>query len=580
SKLPPGTRFVRCRSQTLPRGAGLNRMRAGGALTDAGTATREKSLAALIVAHARSQPDEVAFRFLGRRSGQARDLTWGRLADDAIRIAGHLAAFHLAGKPVAILCPDAHEFLPALAACFLVGAVAVPTPPVSSRRSSGRIASIVKSAHAHALVAGRGVMALPWVAGLIEGRGMKILRLEDLGDEPSGVSLGNRHDPSAPALLQFTSGSTGDPVGVLLTNANIAANCDAIAEAYGLDRTTVGLSWLPLHHDMGLIGHVLTPIRLGCRSCIMDPLVFLQRPLSWLQRIGEEKATITSAPNFAYELCNKAAEASEAPPMDLSSLSTAVCGGEPVQWWTLERFAARFQPFGFKWPAFAPSYGLAEATLLVASGKTPSGPKPQGKWTSLGSPVRGVKVRVVEPETGLEVPHGGLGEIEIYGASVGRLIGGTQGEPIAGRVRTGDLGFLAEGSLVVTGRRKELIILKGQNVFPADVEAAAIGASALVVPGGTAAIGCEEEGSEALVVVAEIRRPAASEDTIVRVRRLISEKVALATGHAAREVVTVEFGSLPRTSSGKVQRGIVRELYLAGGLRRLAEARQETAGLP
>jgi acyl-CoA synthetase (AMP-forming)/AMP-acid ligase II len=569
-------------------------MRAGGALADTGTATEEKSLASLILAHARSQPDGVAFRFLGRKSGQARNLTWRRLADDAVRIAGHLAASGLAGKPVAILCPDAGDFLPALAGCLLAGAVAVPTPPVSSRRSTGRIASIVKAACPEALLAGRGVMALPWVARLAEGRGMKVLRLEDLCDERSGVSLDYRDSPSAPALMQFTSGSTGEPAGVLLTNANIAANCAAIAEAYSLDRNTIGLSWLPLHHDMGLVGHVLTPLWLGCRSCIMEPLVFLQRPLSWLQRIGEELATITSAPNFAYELCSRAADTSEPPAMNLSSLATAVCGGEPVLWSTLERFAARFRPFGFERSAFAPSYGLAEATLLVASGKTPSGPRLQfaaapangvnasiGKWTSLGAPVRGVKVRIVEPGSDREIGEGGFGEIEISGASVGRPIGEAQGGvAAAGTLRTGDLGFMAGGSLVVTGRRKELIIIKGQNVFPADAEQAAVEASVLVVPGGAAAIGCEDAGSEALVVVAEIRRPVSPEDTIVRIRRLISEKVALATGHAPREVVAVEFGSLPRTSSGKVQRGRVRELYLAGRLKHVEETRREGCPIP
>jgi len=526
---------------------------------------------------------------LGKRPENRRDLTRGALAERAGRVAGDLAAKGLAGETVAILCPNPEELLVAISACFLSGAIAVPMPPVASRRSSGRIAAIARAAKPKGFLVGEDASALPWVADILRDGSPTILQVAESEDRPAGGFTLPR--PQDPALVQFTSGSTGDPTGVLLTHGNLSANCAAIAGAYGLDSSTIGLSWLPLHHDMGLVGHVLTPLFIGCRSCLMDALLFLQRPLLWVQRASEERATITSAPNFAYELCSRAAVGAELTEIDLSHLSTAICGGEPVLMPTLERFADTFAAVGFRRNALAPSYGLAEATLLVSSGKSAIGPTLKsaaapfgdansavGPWTNLGKPVNGVTVRILDPESEAVRADGSFGEIEISGPCVGRPFGAARFDDYE-RVRTGDLGFISGGELVVTGRKKDLIILKGQNVFPADVEKAALGASPAVVPGGVAAIGVDSDGSEALVVIVEIQKGGVEGGDLAVLRRHINEAVAIATGHAPHAIVAVQFGSLPRTSSGKVQRGKVRGQYIAQELEPYKERRQDAAQL-
>lgn len=387
-----------------------------------------RSVAASVRRHAQERPGSVAFQFLGRHSADRRELGWADVHDHAGRLAGMLLARALGGKPVAIICPDPRDFVIALCGCFYADAIAVPVPAVATRRAAERIRSIIETAGPSAVVAPASVLDQPWIAMVLASGGIEGLAVDriDLKAEPDGP---RRADFQAPALMQFTSGSTGAPRGVILSHGNLATNCAAIVEAYGLGPETRGFSWLPLHHDMGLVGHILTPLWVGCQSTIMDPLLFLQSPLRWLRRVGAEQATITSAPNFAYELCIREAEKSGLADVDLSSLTTAVCGGEPVWPETMDRFCCTFAPAGFSRSAFAPSYGLAEATLLVSSGKRSSGPRvfagpvedpdaPGGdgkaeiRAVSLGRPVRGVRIRVVDAN-GEERPEGAVGDIEI-----------------------------------------------------------------------------------------------------------------------------------------------------------------------
>jgi acyl-CoA synthetase (AMP-forming)/AMP-acid ligase II len=320
---------------------------------------------------------------------------------------------------------------------------------------------------------------------------------------------------------------------------------------------------------------VLTPFWLGCRSTLMDPLRFLQRPLDWLRMVEQEQATITSAPNFAYEICARAAE-TDKEPLDLASLTAAVCGGEPVLPSTVRRFIAAFAPAGFRPSAFAPSYGLAEATLLVASGRTETGPrfveapvesnKPILEVADLGAPVSGVACRIVD-ESGSEVAEGTVGEIEVTGESVGLILGELPGLPL----NTGDLGFFREGRLCVAGRKKELIILRGQNIYPSDVEAAALEAHPAIAPGGVAAVGIGADGTQKLVVAVELDRKASpSVEELARLRRLVGEQVSRRVGFVPENVVVCRFGTLPRTTSGKIQRGETALRLSAGTLADLA----------
>jgi acyl-CoA synthetase (AMP-forming)/AMP-acid ligase II len=529
-----------------------------------------ESLIRRLSLHASTRGESVAFRFRRGLNGAPRDITWRALREAALRGAGALLSRRLGGARIGILCPDAHDFVVALASAMMAGATAVPLPGTLGRRSAPRVAAILKASGAAALIAPDDILASDWlpdgiVAGL-EHVPTTALAAGDPAPEPRPA------DPTDPLLIQFTSGSTGEPSGVLLSHANVAANCHAIATAYGLDHRSIGLSWLPLHHDMGLVGHVLTPIHVGGLSVLMDPLRFLQKPLRWLEAIGEERATITSAPNFAYELCGRAMPSPQSR-IDLGTLTTAICGGEPVMPETLERFAAAFAPHGFRADAFAPSYGLAEATLLVSSGKRRGGPRSiEGSAGSLsggrrrmvlGPPAAGMRVRVVAAD-GSRCPDGAIGEIEIAGTSVGRRLGESPGEWLA----TGDLGMLSEGELVVAGRVRDLLILRGENIFPGDAEAAVTEASPAIVAGGAAAVGVEAEGTQAMVIVAEMRAEALT-SPIDALMQLIRRRVAGATGHVPQDIVAVKPGSLPRTTSGKLRRAEIAALYQGGRLNRI-----------
>jgi acyl-CoA synthetase (AMP-forming)/AMP-acid ligase II len=393
-------------------------------------------------------------------------------------------------------------------------------------------------------------------------------------DGTDSVDLAPHSDDQTIALVQFSSGSTSAPKGVRLSHGNLVANCRAIAAAYGLHKDGHGLSWLPLHHDMGLVGHVLSPMWVGGRSTLMSPLRFLQRPLSWLHLVSRERATITSAPNFACEICVRAAEADGCGDMDLSSLETLVCGGEPILPTTVRRFVAAFERHGFAASAFAPSYGLAEATLLVTSGKTKSGPvfapstdPTVGEVTDVGVPALNVSVAILDADGRLQ-PDDTIGEIAVGGDGIGVGLEDAPATPRVDSIRTGDLGFLRGGHLFVTGRLKEIIIIRGQNYYPPAIEEAAMNAGAEVVPGGIAAIGLELGGTEELFVLFEIRRGTRlGAEAVEGLERQVGENIARQVGVVPECVVAVGHGTLPRTPSGKVRRRSVVRWIEAGGVR-------------
>ena len=508
------------------------------------------------------------------------EITWSELW----RQAGSVAELLGGGEQrLAIACEDTLDFIVALAASFISGNSAVPTPVTLSRRSAPRTEVVLRTAEPGALVAGS--ILSDWLAEVAAANECRVIAF-DRSKRAGGLTAEVGVAPTALALIQFSSGSTGNPKGIGISHGNIVANCRAIAKAYSFSQDTRMVSWLPLHHDMGLIGHVVFPMWMGCRSTLMNSLRFLQRPLSWLRLIEEERATITSAPNFAFEMCSKAADSVGLDGLDLSTLSVAICGGEPVLPSTVRRFLATFGPAGFRPSAFAPSFGLAESTLFVSSGATPDGPRFAEARTAedstfevadLGPPAEGLAFRAVDTE-GREVAESTIGEIEISGDSVGSIVG----EPPAALLQTGDLGFIREGRLHITGRKKELIILKGQNVYPADVEMAAMNAHPAIVPGGIAAIGVESGGTQDLMVFVEVERSqrVTAEDVII-IERTVSEGISRQVGHVAKQVIALRFGSLPRTPSGKVQRNLVAQMFRAGsigGVDRLS-AKRRTEGL-
>jgi acyl-CoA synthetase (AMP-forming)/AMP-acid ligase II len=400
-----------------------------------------------------------------------------------------------------------------------------------------------------------GARWLDWLDDIEATRACRKIQIRD-GRTDGAASIEPHDGADAAALIQFSSGTTSAPRGIRLTHANIVANSRAIVDAFGLSPETRGVSWLPLHHDMGLVGHVLVPMWIGCTSTLMNPLHFIQKPLSWLRLVTEEKATITSAPNFACEMCIAAA-ARGCDGLDLSLLETLVCGGETVLPETVRSFIRTFEVHGFAPHAFAPSYGLAEATLLVTTGKNASGPRSRpllgtasGEVTDLGPPVAGTCVWI-EDQHGSRVDDGTIGEIIVSGDSVGTDLDRADAPTV---VRTGDLGFLDGGRLAVVGRKKELIIVRGQNLFPVTIEEAAMRADAAIAPGGVAAIGIDREGTQLLAVFCEASRQQLRAGDQGALERKIGAGIAGQTGVVPDWVLVVGPATLPRTPSGKLRR--------------------------
>ncbi len=421
------------------------------------------------------------------------------------------------------------------------------------------------------------------VAGAEDGEG---------GAEPAAEDL---------AFLQYTSGSTADPKGVRVTHGNLMHNEETIRRAFGLSEESVIVGWLPLYHDMGLIGNVLQPLYLGARCVLMSPVAFLKRPRRWLEAIDRYRGTTSGGPNFAYELCVHRVPPAEREGLDLASWTLAFNGAEPVRAETLDRFAKAFAPQGFEREAFFPCYGLAEATLFVTGGDRSTPPAVETvdaaalerdwmepvaedeasarRLVGSGHAWAEQRVAVVDTESGRELPDGRVGEIWLQGPSVAE---GYWNRPEQTRsdfearletgegpfLRTGDLGFLDRGELFVTGRLKDLVILRGRNLYPQDLELTAERSHEDLHPGNGAAFSVDVEGEERLVIVHELERRAirrAQEDPEPVFQAI---RQAVAEVHEARvhEVVLIKTVSLPKTSSGKVQRRKCRRQYLDGEL--------------
>ena len=418
--------------------------------------------------------------------------------------------------------------------------------------------------------------------------------------------------PDSPAFLQYTSGSTSTPKGVRVSHGNLMANEERIRRAFGQDEDSVIVGWLPLYHDMGLIGNVLQPLYVGARCVLISPTAFLQRPVRWLEAISQYRGTTSGGPNFAYDLCVRRISEQQRAELDLSSWKVAFSGAEPVRAETLDRFAEAFAPQGFEHRAFLPCYGLAEATLLVSGERSDEAPR-RGKVASdalarhrvvapgddeayrmlvscgpVGEPDA---VRIIDPETLRPSEDSQVGEIWVRGPSVAEgywqrpeeTVRDFEARPLKEDgtmedgvpfLRTGDLGFVHDGQLYVTGRLKEMVIVRGRNLYPQDIEWTAERSHPALRPGHGAAFSVDSEEGEQLVVVHELERrgldqAAEAADAVHR---------ALAREHevSVHEVVLVRPATIPKTSSGKIRRRACRTAYLAGQLGAVLSRRAET----
>lgn len=518
-------------------------------------------------------------------SGDAVTVSWAEVHYRARRMAGVLADAGLGrGCRVGLLGDTGVEQVCALQGVWLAGGAITVLPLPTRAGQPGYLEAVL------AVVADAGLdlvivddLMAPVTAPLTAA-GTTVMALAALtrAAHATPAAIPVRPDPADLAILQYTSGSTRAPRGVPVTHAHLAANLNAIriATTDGSTEPNRMLSWLPLYHDMGLIGFLALPMSLGWPLVLQSPIRFLTRPASWLQAIERYRPVASAAPNFAYRLMTRLLRAGLR--ADLSSLEFLLSGGEPVDPAVMAEFAAAARPCGLDPLAIVPAYGLAEATLAVSfsprgrgllvdavdpalletEGVTePAGPgRPARQLVRLGPPVSGTSVRIVDRTTGHEVGERRVGHIEIRGPSV---VGHYHGEPPPDAdawLRTGDLGYLAGGELVVCGREKDMLIVAGRNVFPHDVECVAAEVPGVRI-GRVAAFGIADGAGDRLVVAVETRD--ADPEPL---RRSVSVAVAVETGLTPAEVVVLSPGRLPRTSSGKLRRAETRRRYLAGSL--------------
>ncbi|HUG34351.1 MAG TPA: beta-ketoacyl synthase N-terminal-like domain-containing protein, partial [Anaerolineales bacterium] len=492
--------------------------------------------------------------------------------------------------------------------------VAVPAYPPRLNRPVPRIQSIVADSQA------KFALTTSTILHNIEKRfehapDLAALHWLDTDQVPAGIEADWRHPAISAdtlAFLQYTSGSTSQPKGVTLSHGNLMHNLEAIKRGFRVDSSDVGVFWLPSYHDMGLIGGILEATYTSAVSTLMSPVSFLQRPFRWLEAISKYKATTSGAPNFAYDLCVDKITPEQIETLDLSSWSLAFCGAEPIRPETLERFARTFEPAGFRKSSFYPCFGMAESTLIVSGGDGPAEPRTLTidrkslehdrvvlsssddanslTMVSCGKSIIDQKIVIVNPATLNHCEENEVGEIWVSGPSVAKGYWGLEEETqktfgiyIADTgegpfMRTGDLGFLQNGELFITGRLKDLIIINGSNHYPQDIELTVESShSALQVSGG-AAFSVTENGKEQLVIVQEVTRQGRQAD-ISGVTSAIRQAVSEKHGLQVFAIVLVKPMSIPKTSSGKIQRRATRAEFLDGKLEVVGEWRSKATNV-
>ncbi|MFD9596934.1 fatty acyl-AMP ligase [Kitasatospora sp. NPDC059973] len=555
--------------------------------------------------HGRETPDRTALVFVEAASDgwSEQPLSFGDLDRAARSVASWLRERCAVGERVMLLYGAGPEFVTALAGCLYAGVVAVPAPQPSTQRGhSSRVDGIVRDADirlvltdsanhgtAVAMLEQAGVTELPCVA----------TDLLDLAPAPDWQVPPTADDDLV--FIQYTSGSTSAPKGVMVTQRSLRHNIGLIARAFALEYDSRGACWLPQHHDMGLIGALIAPLYVGALGYQLAPMAFLRRPHLWLELISSRRATHTSAPNFAYDLCARRVTDAQLAGLDLGSLVSAGNGAEPVSAATLRRFVERFAPAGFRLDQFNPCYGMAETTLLVSGtprGETPAltavdaealaanelrpvAPGGDGPLLVSSGTVHDLDVRIVDPATAATLPDGGIGEIWVRGDSVAAgywrnpeataaTFRAVTAEGAAGYLRTGDTGALHQGRLYVTGRIKEVLIVNGRNLYPHDIERElaeldeafnGLSGSVCTVPGT----------GEQIVVMHEVRRRPGAPEELAEFARRLRGRLAERVGVRIPNLVLLRPGQVRKTTSGKVQRSLMRELFMTGALEPVVE---------
>jgi amino acid adenylation domain-containing protein/thioester reductase-like protein len=542
-------------------------------------------------------------------------INYAELDRRARAIGAWLESYNAKGERALLLYSPGLDYIAAFMGCLYAGVTAVPAYPPRLNRPAPRIQSIVHDSHASFALTTTAIIAN------VEKRfehapDLKALHWLNTEQVPAGLEADWR-DPNVSrdtlAFLQYTSGSTSQPKGVMLSHGNLMHNLEAISRGFHIDETVKGVFWLPSYHDMGLIGGILEPIYLGGETTLMSPPSFLQRPIRWLEAITRFQGNTCGAPNFAYDLCVDKVTPEQMEKLDLSSWTLAFCGAEPIRSETLERFARAFAGCGFQKTSFYPCYGMAESALIVSGADgpsdlrtftldrkslesdlvVPSQTNDEGSVTMVncGPAIIDQKIIIVNPTTLLQCESNQVGEIWVAGPSVAQGYWGMEEESrktfqayVADTnegpfLRTGDLGFLQNGELFVTGRLKDLIIINGSNHYPQDIELTVETCHPALQPAGGAAFSISDDGKEQLVIVQELNRQNRQADVnevAGAIRQAVTEKHDL----QVFAIILIKPMSIPKTSSGKIQRRACKTAFLNGELEVVGEWRAKKSTVP
>lgn len=583
------------------------------------------NLVDLLRDRAEHKPDQLAYRFLADGETSQQTLTYLQLHQQAVQIASYLQSFLSPGDRVLVVYPYSAglEFIAAFFGCLYAGAIAVTDNPPVSPQAIVKLQTRLESSQCRAILSTKALIEQLKIQFSVEkeeetrrGTSLRWVATDDLLDQ--NLAIDWQKPPingDTVAFLQYTSGSTGTPKGVIVTHGNVLHNSAIIYRAFGHHNHSKGLIWLPLFHDMGLIGGVVQPLYGSFPVTLMSPVALVQKPFRWLEAISEYQATTSGGPNFAYDLVCRTATPEKLEQLDLSSWDVAFSGAEPVRWDTLKRFAEIFGPCGFKPEAFYPCYGMAETTLFISGGHKHQTPNilwvdpvalehnqviqtqetslannPQSRKTrslvSCGFPWLGDEVMIVDPQELTPRDADQVGEILVSGKGVGL---GYWDKPedtettfrvyVEGRgpyLRTGDLGFLQDGELYITGRIKDMMILWGRNRYPQEIEATLDTCHPAIRAGHSAAFSVETELGEQLIIAAEIERRYLRNLNVEEVVNAIRQAIAEQNTVDVFAIVLLKTTTIPKTTSGKIQRRACRTKFLEGSLDSVGQWKLDT----
>jgi long-chain fatty acid adenylase/transferase FadD26 len=574
----------------------------------------ERSIPALLRTQAQQQPDAPAFTFIDYEldpAGFTETLTWSQAHHRVQALAAEIASSGNPGDRVAILAPQGLDYIVGFLGAMEAGFTAVPLSVPQFGTHDERVSSaLADSAPAAILTTSAVVTDVVSCVHVLRGSAPAVFEIDALDLDAPRPFDASRTSQNKTALLQYTSGSTRLPAGVVVSHQNIVANieqvfCDYFSDSGNFPQpNTTPVSWLPLYHDMGLLLGIFAPVRAGMGAVLISPIAFLQKPARWMQLLARNSRSFSAAPNFAFELAVRRTSDDDMAGLDLGHVHTIISGSERIHAATIRRFAERFSRFNLPAAAVRPSYGLAEATLYVASSSPghppgivrfdyeklsvgyakPCEKKAGSELVSQGAP-RACTVRIVDPQTHVENAAGRIGEIWVHGDNVaggywrnpqqtertfrGRLIDPSPGTPQGPWLRTGDLGVISDGELFIVGRIKDLLIVDGRNHYPDDIEATI----QEITGGRAAAISVPDDRTEQLVAIVELKKKGSSDEEVRTRLHTVKREVtsAISKSHSVRvaDLVLVSPGSIPITTSGKIRRSACAERYLQDEFTRL-----------